>query len=68
MSTWPFMPILTPYQPKAAPGTLISAVRAVGSCYYKATTGASPGAAPIFGTREVIGNFEKMLKPWGGRE
>ena len=62
------MPILTPYQPIAAPGTLLSAVRAAGHCYNKVKTGVCPGTAPLFSVREVIGSFKKMLKPWRGQE
>ena len=42
------MPILTPYQATAAPGTPMSAVGAVGVCYDSAKTGDSPDAAPSF--------------------
>ena len=68
MSTWPCMPILTPYQATAAQGTLRSAVGAVGNFYDKAKTGDCLGAAPIFNVREVISSFTKMLKPWRGQE
>ena len=43
-------------------------VGAVGECYDKAKHGNCPGAATLFSVREIIGNFKKMLKPWGGQE
>ena len=45
-----------------------SALWSVGHCIYKATTGDSPRAAPIYSVRDVIGNFKKMLRPWRGQE
>ena len=68
MSKWLFMCILTPRQATAALGTLRSALGAVGNCYSKAKAGQVPGAAPIFGLREVMGNFQTMLTPLGGQE
>ena len=68
MCAWPCMTILTPYQGIATLGTLTSAGGAVGNCYDKAKVGDCPDAAPIFSVRVVIGNFHKMLEPWGGRE
>ena len=47
MSTWLYMPILTPYQATIAPATLLSAVGAVGVCYHKAKTGDCCGTAPF---------------------
>ena len=62
------MPILTPYQATAAPGTLLSAVGDVVDCYHKAKNGVCPGATPLFSVREAPGNFKKMLKPWKGQD
>ena len=68
MITWPCMPIPTPHQATAAPGTLISGAGAVGNCWDETKTGKCPGAAPLYSLREVVSNFETMLKPWGGQE
>ena len=45
-----------------------SAVWSVGHCVYKATTGDCTGAGPIYSVTEVLGNLQKMLKPWGVQE
>ena len=62
ISTWPCMPVVTPYKATAAPWTLRSGVRDVGDCYDEAKTGDCPAVVTIYSVEQAIGNFQKMLK------
>ena len=56
-----------PYQGTVAPGTLLSAVGAVGHCNDNAKTSVGPGAAALFSVRDVIGNPKKDVESMEGQ-
>ena len=59
------MPRLTPHQATAAQVTPLSAVGAVTT---RQNLAPALTQRPLYSVRDAIGNFTKMLKPWGDQE